>query len=540
MKPFGRSIALIAGLLLLTSLPYIYAFRTSPPEVMYTGLMFDVPDHAQYWSWVTASRNSLFISNTMTPEENPATFTNPMMWTLARVQQAFDLSFPALLQWWRVIAVCLLVPGLLAFLAVMVPERERRPTVLLLALFGSGLGWALIVAKQVMHAPDVPWPQDLYTVEPNTFWALLGYPNILLAQALVLITMLCAWIAYKRPSWWAFGLAATASVVLSLSHAYDLITVYAVLATFGVVEWVRLRRLPVRLIPVGLAVGVLSAPVALYYQRLTTADPLWRSILSQYANAGVWTPPYWHLFVLMGLPLVLAAWTALACRRWTDELRFVAVWAATSLCLIYLPVVYQIKLLTGWQFPLAVLAAYAWHEWCLPVTTRYLRVLPATVALAFVVASTNVYLFAWRFIELRRHTTPYFVRQDSVDALTWIAEHTTSSDVVLAPIEVGQFVPNYGASRSYLAHWAMTNRFFERRDNVDRFFRMDTPDSWRETLLRDEKVTLVFRSEPLVAGAPLYDPARSHSFELMFSRPGAQVYRFRPAERSARADDRTP
>ncbi len=263
MKLLGRSIALGVGLLLITSLPYVYAFRTTPGDVMYTGLMFDVPDHAQYWSWVTASRKSLFISNTMTPEENPATFTNPMMWTLARVQQAFSLSFPALLQWWRFIAVCLLVPGLVGFLRVMVPQRERRPTVLLLALFGSGFGWALIVAKQVLRAPDVPWPQDLYTVEPNTFWALLGYPNILLAQALVLITMVCAWLAYRRPSWWAFGLAAMASVALSLSHAYDLITIYAVLGMFGVVEWVRLRKLPVRLIPVGLAVGVFSAPVAL-------------------------------------------------------------------------------------------------------------------------------------------------------------------------------------------------------------------------------------------------------------------------------------
>ena len=39
--------------------------------------MFDVPDHAQYWSWVTSSRQGLFIPNTMTPEPNAGHLPQP-------------------------------------------------------------------------------------------------------------------------------------------------------------------------------------------------------------------------------------------------------------------------------------------------------------------------------------------------------------------------------------------------------------------------------------------------------------------------------
>jgi hypothetical protein len=159
----------------------------------------------------------------------------------------------------------------------------------------------------------------------------------------------------------------------------------------------------------------------------------------------------------------------------------------------------------------------------------------ATVVLAIGSGLTNAYLFAWRLVELRRHTAPYYLQRDSVEALSWLSQHATSADVVLAPIEIGQFVPSYGGSRAYLAHWAMTNRFFERRANVDRFFRLDTPDVWRRQLLTAEGVTLVLRADPMVAFDSLFDPASSPNFELLFRRPHAQVYRFRPDSRLTRA-----
>jgi hypothetical protein len=527
-----RTTAIIVILLAVTALPYLYARITTPADLVYTGLMFDVPDHAQYWSWTTASRDGLFISNTMTPEPNDRTFMNPMMWLLAQAQNVFGVSFPVLFQWWRLLAIIIVVPGLVAFVRVMVPEPDRRSTALAVALMGSGFGCLQIVAKRILGTGDVPWPTDLYTVEPNTFFSLLAYPHIALAQGLILGTMVGAWLAYQGRGWKAWVVSGIAAALLSMSHAYDLITVYGVLGVFGLVTWIRDRRFPMRLAAVGLFLAACSGPVALYYQRLTAADPLWRAVLSQYPNAGVWTPPHWHLIVLMGLPLLLAVYGAVRPAAWTAERRFLSTWAAVTLVLIYLPVVYQIKLLSGWQFPIAVLAAHAWHErireWFLPRVSPRL----ATAGLVLIVASTNMYLLAWRFVELRRHTAPYYLHQDQLDALDWLAHHTEPSDVVLAPLDFGQFVPNYGGSRAYLAHWAMTNRFFERRDNVDAFFRVDTSDSWRHDLLARERVTLVVRTDWPDTIGEAFDPTVSSRFETVFVRPRAQVYRFLPSEPS--------
>jgi hypothetical protein len=153
------------------------------------------------------------------------------------------------------------------------------------------------------------------------------------------------------------------------------------------------------------------------------------------------------------------------------------------------------------------------------------------------VSSTNLYLFTWRFTELRRHSAPYYLHQDQLDALAWLAQHTGKSDVVLAQPELGQFVPNYGGARAYLAHWAMTNRFFERRANVEKFFRPTPPDDWRERLLTSEHVTFVVRTDWPDAPTATFDPGALRGLELAFARPRAQVYRFRLPEFARRGRD---
>jgi hypothetical protein len=521
------------ALLCVGSMPYLVAWATAPDSLVYTGLLFDVPDHAQYWSWVTASRDGLFISNTMTPESNAAIFMNPTMWLLAQVQRIAGLSFPALFQVWRVAGILLVAAAVVQFVREFEPDAERRRTALIVAVAGAGFGWLLVVAKKVRHFADVPFPNDVYVVEPNTFFATAAYPYLAMAQALVLLTLVGVWRAHSRGKARDVALAAGAALLLALSHPYDLITIYAVIAAFWATEVVLTRRVPVKLTAAGLAVGLVSGPVALFYKQLTATDPLWQAILAQYPNAGVWTPPHVHLVILMGAPLVLAAWTRIADIRAIERVRFLVTWAVVGLVLIYLPLVFQIKLLTAWQFPLALLAARVWHDRVAPVLARvapgaavFTRPAFARLLLVALVIPTNLYLFAWRVIDVKRHERPYFLHRDEMAALDWLAGHATRSDVVLAPIDVGQFVPNYGRSRSFLAHWAMTNRYFQRREEAERFFAAGTTDAYRRTVLDRDHVTLVLRDAAAEPGT--FDPSASPLFEPLLELPHAGLYRYRP------------
>ena len=355
--------ALVAA---VASVPYAYAVLAHPADRVFTGLLFDVPDHAQYWSWVTASRQGLFIPNTMTPEPNAATFLNPMMRLLARVQALFGWSFAMLFQWWRLAAVVVLGPALAVLTTLLARSRESARTAFWIALAGGGLGWLLVGAKYALHLADAPFPQALYTVEPNSWFGLMAYPYLPLAQGFMLIALAGAFLAHVRPTPGAFAAAALGALGVALVHAYDLVVVYAVLGVFWIVEVARTRTIPRSLTAAGVLLGLCSGPLAVYYQALTSTDPLWRQILGQYVNAGVWTPNPPLLVVLMGAPLVLAAFRIPGV-DWNDpRMRFTATWALTQVLLIYVPTVFQVKLLAAFQVPLALLAADLW-------TTRIAR-----------------------------------------------------------------------------------------------------------------------------------------------------------------------
>jgi hypothetical protein len=398
------------AVLAMASVPYLVGYLRAPAGRVYTGLLFDVPDHAQYWSWVTSSRQGLFIPNTMTPEPNDATFLNPAMWMLAQVQALFGLSFAALFQWWRLAAAVVVGPAL-AVAALRLSQSDAQARVAFwIALAGGGFGWLLVIAKYALRLPDAPFPEAIYIVEPNTWFGLLAYPYLPLAQGFMLIALVGAFRVHTAPSAAAWVACAAGALGVALLHAYDLVVVYAVVGAFWIVELVRSRAIPWRFSWAIVLILACSAPLAGYYQYLTSSDPLWRSILSQYVNAGVWTPVPPLLVILLGAPLLLAA-VRLRGLSWDHAgTRFAASWALIGVVIIYVPTVFQVKLLAALQVPLAILAADLWctrlgpwlESWAARRGGRAAAAWVPALVLALLVLPTNMYLLVWRLIELRR------------------------------------------------------------------------------------------------------------------------------------------
>jgi hypothetical protein len=413
------------------------------------------------------------------------------------------------------------------------PEQAR--VAFWLALAGGGLGWVLIVAKYLLGAAEAPFPEAIYIVEPNTWFGLLAYPYLPLAQGFMLIALVGAFRVHTAPSRGAWVAAGAGALGVALLHAYDLVVVYAVLGAFWSVETVRRRDIPWRLSWAIVLVLVCSAPLAAYYQYLTSSDPLWRAVLSQYVNAGVWTPSPPLLVVLMGAPLVLAAWRLRGLDWEHDGTRFAACWAIMGTVLIYVPTVFQVKLLAAFQVPLAILAADLWCTRLAPAVRAFATPrlgaragawLPALV-LAGLVLPTNAYLLVWRLVDLRRADAPYYLTLDEAAALSALAAGTTPDDVALALEPVGRWVPNYGGTRAYLAHWAMTNHYLQRRDAVNAFFSNEVDDAWRRRLLAADGVTYVVWTDREAGQGRAFTPASSPLFEPVFVAPTAGVYRVR-------------
>jgi hypothetical protein len=535
-------VALTLGVLAITSLPYLFAYLTAPPDRHFVGILFGVPDTMQYFSWLRDHHQAWFVANRMTPEPNEPALFNLLWIGVGWVGSLTNWSYAALFQGLRLLTGATLLLVLFVACARFTRGRAERWTAFLVATLGGGLGWVWVVDKYLNGLADVRFPFDLYVAEPNTLFIVLAFPHFAIATTLILAVFLCFLEALERRTWLYTALGAALGLLLTLQHAYDLLIIGLVPAGALALMLVRDRRIPWRGAVVLAVIGTLALPPPLYFTWLTSRDPLWREVLSQFANAGVYTPPPQHLLLLMGIPLILTLAAALAAltgvARNPARLALPAdnadlllwSWLVVGFLLLYVPTDFQIHMLNAWQVPLAILTARWLHRHLMPaLATRrpaLARVLPALLVL--LVLPTNLYLLAWRVYDLSRYEAPFYLTSDEGAALAWLENTADADTVVLSGLTLGQFVPVYSDARTFLGHWAQTAHFYEKREQVQAFFTPSTSEDTRLALLQAFKINYVIHgAEERALGT--YDPAASSLLELAFERGDVRVFRVRPA-----------
>lgn len=496
----------ILVVLLVTSLPYLYAYASTPPEKQFMGMMLDVPDHLQYFSWMRELTHANLAANKLTPEPNQPLFFNLLWWGMGRMGGMLELDFAVMYQIMRWVATAAFLLIAYHVCAWFLPNRRLRLAAFLTITLTSGFGWLLILMKYTVTNGELLWPLDVFVAEGNTFLSALGYPHFLGAAVYIgVFDLFLRGQAKGRLRYAVFG--GLLALFLGWQHAYDLVIVYSILALYTLLLWIRDRRFPVYMVIGGTILGLLSVWPALYSVLLTSRDPIWKEVLKQFANAGVYTPPLYRLPILLGPAFLLALFTAIRQNPFRlsgvdNNTLFLRSWFWGNMALVYLPVDYQIHMLNGWQVPIAILAVLGLFTYVVPFVKRRAaaRDKPwevesiqrwAVAIFLLLIIPTNLYLYAWRFVELGRHDYPYYLHKDDVGALAWLDANAKSDDVVFSSLEFGQYVPAYTGAHAFLAHWAQTVDFFHKSGTVADFYSGKLSDSDRKRIFDEFSVDYV-------------------------------------------------
>lgn len=529
----------VIGLLVITSIPYAYGYLTAPPDKWFSGVVYNVHDTAQYLSWMRESGHRVLIDNRLTAESNEAIFLNLHWWIPGRLAAIASLSLSEVYQVFRLFSVPLLAIATYAFCALLFEDLVKRRFAFLLSTLSSGLGWIWVVRKQ--FTGKLSFPMDVFTTPGNSFYVMMVSPPQALAVALTLFVIFLSLLGVQRQrSSLSIG-AALLALFLGLGHIYDLVTVWAVLAVFGLLltlrngwSWARFWRL--------LGVVLLSAPAALYYGYVSSAaHPMWQQALAQYDNLGASTPNPLHLLILLGITFMVAwvgFFSKLRSRQvQADQALLVRGWFLVTLVLVYLPLRFQIMLLAGYQLPIAVLATIGLFDYILPwlqgrisstrrqrwfTRERLTRMIPNLFLLA--VIPTNLYLLAWRVVDLNRHDYPYYLYRDDLAAMHWLDQHTDPDDVVLSSFIIGHYIPGLAGNKAFLSNAVMTMDFNRKREMVYDFFDPATPDHERLAMIQEYGIRYIFFG-PAERELDDYDPATAPWLALTFSTPQVKVYR---------------
>ncbi len=520
------------GMLIVTTLPYIFGYLSCPADRVFMGIAYGVSDTAQYFAWMRGFRDSFIIDNHLTPEPNAQVFINPQWWLLAQLERILGLTHPQALQVLRLLAMAAFAIVVYWFVAAYFAQVHERRTAFALIQVGAGLGWTLVVLKYLIPGRELYFPLDVYAIEPNSFLCQMALPHFTVAASLIILILGLSAKALARGNWRLTLITGSITLLLGLLHAYDLLLIYVIVGLFTLFNWVRSGQWWPTFGQLVTLVAISWWP-ALYAVYITSERfPVWKAVLAQFDLAGAWTPDPFHLLVLLGIPFIVAwlGFDGLSPTRERSSMQgLVRIWFLANLFLVYLPVNFQIHYLNGWQVPIAILAMDTLYRRIIPFlrerSARWgeigRRWLP--IMLLLIAALTNVYLLAWRFVDLARARHPYYLHRDEYAALEWLAEHATVEDVVLCTRAVGQYVPGWTGARPFLGHWAMTKDLHQKQAMVAAFFDATTPDDERRAILERFSVDYVLWG---TAERKLGDfaPGNAPYLQERFAAPHASVY----------------
>ena len=533
----------IVVVLLITSIPYFYAYKSAPDDVHFMGVVFNIPDHFQYFSWMRESQTQFLVPNQLTPEDSTPLLFNFLWFTLGRIESLTGIEYRTIYQITRLLAAAFVMIATYWFASLVFTNRAKRWTAFLVSVLGAGLGWVWVIAKYVGKVEIVPPNSfDVYTSEPNTFFNILAFPHFSIAAGLIAVIFGLVLLGQKKQSMRYAWAAAAVSLLLSVQHAYDMFIIYPVIGLYALFIWLRDRKFPMYLFKLGIIVVLISVWPALQAFYITQADDVWKGVLSQFDNAGAWTPNPLHLPILMGVSWLLAIWALkirLPWRERDDTHLFLMAWFLAHFILVYIPLNFQIHLLSGWQIVTGVMAAIGLYTRVLPWLRRRLSAMsPQRVALLgssallLAVLPTNLYILAWRTLDMkaawqemdeRVTDNRYFIRAGEYDAYQFLETQVKGTDVVFSSLNTGAFIPALTGARSFLGHWAQTLDFQNKRTMVDAFFNAATTDDQRLQLLSEYSVGYLFYG-PEEAKLGGYDPAGSPFLTEVYKNDDVTIY----------------
>ncbi len=529
--------AVSAALMLLTCAPYLWGLAIRPAGHYYSGFIANPDEHNVYLAYMRQTREGrVFLLNPFTSEPQPGRLLNAFFLALGMKARVTRLPLPVVYHAARVTSGWLLLMAVYCLAAQVTPSVPGRRLALMLAGVASGLGWVYPAHPGAPHPVD--YGPGLVMPEAITFLTLLLNPLFSLSVFLTITVIALGAGALRAGSSRCAVGAGMAALVLGNIHTYNVIPATAVLGAFAL-YLAAARRLSWRGVEMGAVVAALAAPSLLYQVWLVRAGDVTLAVKA--VETPVESPAPLYLALGLGIPLPLAAVGAAgSVLRGSDARRLLGMWLALGFAVVYLPVPFQRKLAEGLHIPVCILAAAAVE----PMLRRMRGWRGVAVGAALVVLCTpSSALFVRRTArDLATNNTEYLVnlmpplylRADQRDALAWLGEHATFSDVVLCNSFLGSYAPSLAGVRVYLGHWAETLEFARKVNEFAAFMRADTPDVARRALWCEGSITYLLQDDSVYDAMFLppaereqggFDPAAAPWLERVFASGRVSIYR---------------
>ena len=479
-------VAVIIVVLVLASIPSIYAVINTPEGAVWTGLINrNTNDINGYLSIIEEVRSDgLLAHNLMTAEPHPAFQFRPFHAVLGILGKIFPgLSPVVLLEIGRIIATIFFL-SLLAHLVILFYETTpNRIFAFLIMTLGSGLGWAHLTELR----PDLGYS------ELSTFSSLVSAPLYQLSLGCVLGIILSFAAAYQAESFRMqvkYSLiAALFAVILGFERPFSLITLGFTMAGFALIEILNNKHKVMKLLLSALPLAIAAGSVILYQFFLIKNIPVYaewnrQNILS--------SPPLIAIFLSLGLLIPLAIFGVPEAIRKNRILALIfCCFAISSLVCSKIPVQVQERFLEGLPVSTALLASAGAIRLKGHIKAPALQFGFAVALIALLIPS-NVIVTKNDLQRLAERFVPQYMPLSFMESLEILEKVSKPGEAVLSLELAGNFVIAYSSRPAVIAHRIGTARVNEKKKLVTDLFELDAESSAAKALIQKANAAWLF------------------------------------------------
>ncbi len=454
-----RWVFIVGGVLAaVTLLPYAWALaaNASAEEWQFMGILANPQDGATYLSKIEQGRNGAWLINFMhTPEAHASAAIQVLYPLLGQMARLFSISSLVMFHLARVVTTLFMFSAIYHLGAAIWTRLRPRRLFFMLASAGSGLGWLVVLLDP--SQTDVP---DLVVPEAYPLYAAYANPHFPLAigaLALIAATYIAAFRidAHEEPGVANGGLGVfVLTLLVALVMPQALVPLGTTLLAYLGMKAVRQRAVPVFELRWVAMLFLPAMLMAAYYYAVVTYNPIMHAwnlqITNPTAAPGLVIAGYGLLLVMAVPGLVRAV------RQFEEDGdQLMLLWLVVNFALVFLPFNHQRRFMIGLILPVVFFAVRALEDFWLP---RVRPRLQGVVAVLFIVAVLpgNVLALGVPLFGLLNPGAgleqKLLLEHDYLEAMAWLREQGSASDVVLVGPNPGLWLPVYANKHVVYGH----------------------------------------------------------------------------------------
>ncbi len=528
-KFLAIAIAWSAFAAMLTLLPYLAGNSLAPAGTKFMWFIGNNLDQNSYMAWIKQGAEGRFLfEDKFTTEPQSGLFFFPFFLLLGWICRLTGLAPLAVYHGARILLAFTLLLLAYVFSGRFIKDPKQRIYFLILLSISSGFGW-LFQDKVSLNPETNPFTltaADMWITETITFTTMLTKPLFTVSVISMLGIFSGMLNAFESGKAKYAVFAGLAGIFLALTHPYDMVTVYGVLALLCVFIYFGpggKNALPKTLLLFSLFF-FLTLPAMLYEYLFFTLDPVFREWGK--ANLTVSPNPYSYLigFGLVGLAALY--YSVKKGFKPEPEERLLFAWALAFILLTYFPVKFQRRLVLGVHIPLCLLAVKALYSYALPAFKKNMPGLKKQIVLsAFIILAvpTNIIFIIDDLKDTAAFPENYNIREADYQTLRWIDNNIPEGHTFISSFLMGVYLPSETGSKVYAGHYDQTIDWERKRREIRAFYSARVSIKERLDFLKANKIEYVLLGTwEKLQGKPEF-PAED--FEKVFDNGSAAVFR---------------